>query len=50
MEIFDLYDVNRIKTGHTIVRSEKIPDGLYHIVVHVCILLSLYFRFICQNS
>ena len=41
MEIFDLYDVNRIKTGQTIVRGEKIPDGLYHIVVHVCIFNSL---------
>ena len=41
MEIFDLYDVNRIKTGQTIVRGEKIPEGLYHIVVHVCIFNSL---------
>ena len=40
MELFDLYDENRVKTEKTIVRGEKIPDGLYHIVVHVCIFNS----------
>ncbi len=40
MEIFDLYDVNRVKTGKTIERGTEIPDGLYHIVVHVCIFNS----------
>lgn len=40
MELFDLYDENRIKTGKTIERGKEIPDGLYHIVVHVCIFNS----------
>ncbi len=40
MELFDLYDVNRIKTGKTIERGKEIPAGLYHIVVHVCIFNS----------
>lgn len=37
MEIFDLYDENRIKTGQTIPRGNALPDGTYHIVVHICI-------------
>lgn len=40
MEIFDLYDINRIKTGDIIERGKKIPDGHYHIVVHICIFNS----------
>ena len=40
MELFDLYDINRIKTGKTIERGKEIPAGLYHIVVHVCIFNS----------
>ncbi len=40
MELFDLYDENRVKTGKTIERGKPIPDGNYHIVVHVCIFNS----------
>lgn len=40
MELFDLYDENRIITGKTIVRGAKMPEGLFHIVVHVCIFNS----------
>lgn len=40
MELFDLYDENRIKTGKTIVRGETFPEDCYHIVVHVCIFNS----------
>lgn len=36
MELWDVYDVNRIKTGETIKRG-RIPDGKYHLVVHICI-------------
>lgn len=35
MEIWDLYDKNRILTGKTHVRGERIPEGSYHLVVHV---------------
>lgn len=37
MELWDLYTENREKTGKTMVRGEKQPDGFYRIVVHVCI-------------
>lgn len=40
MEIWDLYDEDRIKTGETMVRGEAIPKGFYHLVVHVCIFNS----------
>ncbi len=40
MEIFDLYDENRIKTGQTIPRGSVLPDGSYHMVVHICIFSS----------
>lgn len=37
MEIFDLYDENRIKTGKTMIRGDKTPDGYHRMVVHICI-------------
>lgn len=37
MELWDLYDNNRIKTDQTMIRGTKQPDNLYHLVVHVCI-------------
>ena len=37
MELFDLYTADREKTERTMVRGEKTPDGLYRLVVHVCI-------------
>lgn len=37
MEIWDLYDKDRVKTGKTIERGKQLPDGYYHIVVHICI-------------
>jgi isopentenyldiphosphate isomerase len=37
MEVFDLYDLNRIRTGETIERGQKPPAGRYHLVIHVCI-------------
>lgn len=36
-EYWDLYDENRNVTGKTIVRGEVIPEGFYHLVVHVWI-------------
>lgn len=38
MELWDVYDINRDKTGQTAVRGEGLPEGCYHLVVHVCIL------------
>lgn len=40
MELWDLYDRDLHKTGETHVRGEKIPDGRYHMVVHVIIFNS----------
>lgn len=40
MEIWDLYDRNRVKLNKTAVRGSKLPKGEYHIVVHVCIFNS----------
>ena len=37
MELFDLYTADRVKTGRTMVRGEPVPEGLYRLVVHVCI-------------
>ena len=40
MELWDLYDENRVKLGRTMVRGNKQPDGVYRIVVHACIFNS----------
>lgn len=40
MELWDLYDIDRIKTGEVHVRGERIPAGRYHMVVHVVIFNS----------
>lgn len=37
MEIWDIYDKDRIKTGETMLRGSKFKENAYHIVVHVCI-------------
>lgn len=37
MEKWDLYTKNREKTGKEHIRGEKIPEGYYHLVVHVWI-------------
>ena len=38
MELWDVYDENRAKTGNTAVRGEGLPVGGLHIVVHVCVV------------
>lgn len=37
MELWDVYDRDRVKTGRTMVRGEPICEGDYHLVIHVCI-------------
>ena len=37
MEIWDLYDKNKNLTGQTHIRGNVIPEGCYHLVVHVVI-------------
>lgn len=38
MEIWDIYDGNRRKTGRTAVRGEELKAGEYHLVVHVWVM------------
>lgn len=37
MEVWDLYTKGRVLTGETHVRGEPLPEGRYHLVVHVWI-------------
>lgn len=37
MEIWDLYDEKQCLTGKTHIRGQIIPDGFYHLVVHIWI-------------
>ena len=36
-ESFDLYDINRNRTGKVLERGNKVPSGYYRLVVHVCV-------------
>lgn len=40
MERFDLYDINRLKTGETLERNGIVPKGKYRVVVHIIIFNS----------
>lgn len=40
MEVWDVYDKNRVITGNTMIRGNKIKEGDYHLVVHVIIFNS----------
>lgn len=40
MEIFDLYDINRLKTGETMIRGTEVPKNRYRVVVHVIVFNS----------
>ncbi len=40
MELWDLYDFNRQLTGKTMRRGDPVPEGLYRLVVHICIFNS----------
>ena len=35
MELWDLYDKNRQKTGLTMRRGDPVPEGYYRAVVHI---------------
>ena len=37
MEMLDLYTKDRVRTGRTMVRGTKVPEGYYRLVVHICI-------------
>jgi isopentenyldiphosphate isomerase len=40
MEVWDVYDKDRMKTGNTMLRGSKFEPDTYHMVVHVCIFSS----------
>lgn len=40
MELWDIYDKNRLLTGRTIERGNKLKQDDFHLVVHVCIFNS----------
>lgn len=40
MELWDVYNRDKTKTGKTIVKGEKIKKGSYRLVVHACIFNS----------
>jgi len=40
MELWDVYDKDRSRTGRTMERGSVISDGDYHLVIHVCIFNS----------
>ena len=37
MEIWDIYNADRQKTGKTMVRGAAFESGAYHLAVHVCV-------------
>lgn len=40
MELWNIYDKERIKTDKTIERGNKLSDNEFHLVVHICIFNS----------
>ena len=40
MELWDVYDINRVKTGETMERGGVFPEGAYHLIVHICVFNS----------
>ena len=50
MEVWDLYNERRERTGQSHIRGDAIPEGLYHLVVHVWIRNSRGEYLISQRS
>ena len=40
MDLWDIYNSERVKTGKVMERGKNFEDGAYHLVVHVCIFNS----------
>ena len=38
MELWDVYDIDRQKTGQTVRRGDRLPEGGFHLVVHICVI------------
>jgi 8-oxo-dGTP pyrophosphatase MutT (NUDIX family) len=50
VELWDLYTENRERTGRTHIRGQAIPEGCFHLVVHVWIRNSRGEYLISQRS
>ena len=50
MEKWDLYDRKKVKTGKVLERSESVPKGYYHLVVHACIFNKKHQMLIQQRT
>ncbi|MBE6753500.1 MAG: NUDIX domain-containing protein [Ruminococcaceae bacterium] len=50
MELFDVYTIDRLPTGRTLVRGQPQPQGDYRMVVHVCIFNSRGMMLIQQRA
>ena len=50
MELWDLYDEHRELTGRDHIRGEEVPQGFYHLVVHIWIRNSKGEYLISQRS
>lgn len=40
MELWDLYDLDRKKLNETMIRGDKQREGVYRIIVHICLFNS----------
>lgn len=36
-ELWDVYSFDRRLTGRTMYRGDPIPEGAFHLVVHICV-------------
>lgn len=36
-ELWDVYSFDRRPTGRTMYRGDPIPEGAFHLVVHICV-------------
>ena len=50
MELWDLYNERRELTGRDLIRGEEVPQGFYHLVVHIWIRNSKGGYLISQRS
>ena len=50
MEQWNLYDKHRNLLPDVHIRGQKIPEGMYHLVVHVCVFNSEGKILICQRT
>ena len=50
MEQWNLYDKHRNLLPDVHIRGNQIPEGMYHLVVHICVFNELGQMLICQRT